>query len=154
VITGLASGYPSTVYLPATIDGLPVTGISNYAFENYTDLKIVYINPAIAALGKGAFKGSSIEQVIFQENSIITSILAETFKNTSKLTSVTFEGTSSIARIEAQAFENSGITSINLPSSLTYIGTYASKILHLQRSLRQTCRPLRRTLSGVVSFLV
>lgn len=96
-ITGLNSGYPKALVIPAKIDG-----------------------KTVVAIGYGAFYTSSITSV--EIPSSVTEIGNSAFSWCESLTSVTFAAESQLTSIGQVAFMESGITSIEIPSSVTTIG--------------------------------
>jgi outer membrane protein OmpA-like peptidoglycan-associated protein len=76
-----------------------ITEVSNDAFLNATGLTSAYIPNTVVRLGTQAFQQSH-------------------------LTSVDFQASSTLARIESAAFQNIPLTSIVIPDSVTYLGNY------------------------------
>jgi len=96
-ITGYTSSNTSAV-IPATIFGLPVTGIADKAFYNCTSLTSVEMPASVRSIGRSAFNSCT------------------------GLTSVTIPG--SVTSIGAYAFSNcTGLGSVTIPSSVTSIGS-------------------------------
>ena len=97
VITGSNPKASGNLFIPSTINNLPVTSIAQGAFRYCTGLTSVTLPSSITSIGKSAFG------------------------NCSGLTSVTLP--SSITSIGDVAFQGcSGLTSVTLPSSITSIG--------------------------------
>lgn len=96
-ITGLNSGYPKALVIPAKIDGKTVVAIGYRAFYT-SSITSVEIPSSVTAIGNSAFSWCE------------------------SLTSVTFAAESQLTSIGQVAFMESGITSIEIPSSVTTIG--------------------------------
>lgn len=132
----------STVTIPASVSSIGVS-----AFASCANLETAYLedgsqitvmpgtvfasNPKLTTfkfLGSSAltkFNGTTFsndpELESFEIPSGVTEIGRNTFQNTPKLTTVTFKEPASITTIGANAFASSGITSIELPSTVTTI---------------------------------
>ena len=78
-----------------------VTGICNQAFANNANIISVSIPASMKTIGNNAFQ------------------------NCGNLTSLTFEGESQLKQISDQAFYNTVLTTIDIPASVTSIGTFA-----------------------------
>src|SRR5579859_1469546 len=98
-ITGY-TGTNTTVIIPGTINGLPVTSIGNYAFENETSVASVTIPDSVTSIGLDAFLGSGLTSVTIGGS--VTNIGAAAFGYCSSLTNVTISG--SVASIGGIAF--------------------------------------------------
>lgn len=136
----------SSVIIPETIDGYPVTSIGTYAFRDCHKLKKVIIPDGVTIIGFYAFSSCTELESIEIPNSVI-SIDARAFGGCSSLTSVdmgdgvtsiggsAFADCTSLERVEISdsvtsigtyAFEKcSNLTSIKIPFSVTSIGDYA-----------------------------
>jgi len=85
-----------------------VSVIKNNTFYNCSELLSITIPNTVTAINDSAFGGcSKLAAVIFEKDSIITSIGDYAFKGCSSLTSVTFPD--SLTKIGISAFENSGL---------------------------------------------
>ncbi len=138
------TGTDTSVVIPASIGGKPVTGIKGYAF-NGTNVTSVTLPSSMTKLSGYAFYGASkLTSVIIPSS--ITSIGEYAFKFCSSLKSITipatvksigngaFYGCTSLANvyfreglqtIGGYAFENTALTAVSLPSTVTSIGSYA-----------------------------
>ena len=145
IITGY-TGDNTVIKLPSEMFGLPVTGIGDRVFYNFTGLTSITIPDSITDIGNSAFYGCNNLTSITIPNSV-TSIGSSAFYNCSGLTSITipngvtsignsaFYGCNnltsitipnSVTSIGSSAFYNcSGLASITIPNSVTSIGSYA-----------------------------
>ena len=120
-ITGI-NGSKLVVTVPSLIEGLPVTKISNGAFQYDRTLRNINLPTSVTTIGDRAFRGCSNLREI--NLSSIKFIGEYAFSNCDSIRSVTIpEG---LLYIERETF--SGCTSldyVSLPTSLKYIGDYA-----------------------------
>ena len=86
---------------------------------NYT-----YTNSSITSIGSGAFT-NDFDLTSVAIGNIVTSIGASAFNACISLATITFNSTSTLASIGANAFEGTAITSITIPDSTTTIGNNA-----------------------------
>ena len=122
-ITGCsASPCEANLTIPASIGGLPVTGIVDEAFYDQTSLRTVAIPASVTNVAAMAFKNSGLTSVSFEAGSQLTSIGHSAFLNTSGLTSITIPA--SVTSIGSSAFQGSGLTSVSFEagSALATIG--------------------------------
>ena len=100
-------------------DGM--TEIPNHAFSDCISLEEISIPSTVTSIGYYSFNNnSSLTRVEFLGNNIKT-IGYDAFARTTKLRSITLpEG---LERIEFDAFYKSGITSVYIPASVTYIAS-------------------------------
>ena len=115
----------TSVTIPSTIDGYPVTSIGSYAFSICTSLTSITIPSSVASIDDMAFGGcTSLTSITIPSS--VTSIGSEAFYNCSNLTAVTFEEGSKCTSIGDRAFRGcTSLTSITIPSSVTSIGSEA-----------------------------
>ena len=127
-----------------TILGSPITDntIGFNSFKGCTSLETITIPASFLSIGASAFEGSGLKTITLPES---ITLLAEVFSGLTSLTDVTFSGNnpnylentigsnvfngctgltsitipSSFKSIGANAFQNSGITSIVLPETIT-----------------------------------
>jgi hypothetical protein len=90
------TGFATSVTIPNTIAGLPVTRIGDSAFVDHFNLREVTISSNVTTIGSMAFGSCTA------------------------LASVTIPG--SVTRIEGLAFTSCGLGSVTIPASVTYIG--------------------------------
>ena len=117
------SGYTGSggaVVIPATTNGLTVTGIGELAFEGCSSLTSVTISKGVTSIGVDAFYNCGNLTSLMIPNSV-TSIGGEVFDNCTSLTSVTIPN--SVTNIGVEMFIYcSGLTSVTIPNSVTNIG--------------------------------
>ena len=108
-----------TTLKKATFGG-SITAIPASYFQGCSALEEVDLGP-IMQLGTNAFDGTALKSVVVP--STITNISSAAFANCPALVTVTLnEGTNNI---DAMAFKNSGVISINFPATLTAIRAQA-----------------------------
>lgn len=96
------------VLIPSRVIGVPVTGISNTAFRDFTNLIKVVIPNSVTSIGVSAFYGCiSLTNIVIPNS--VTSIAAYAFRDCSSLTSIIIPN--SVTSIDAYAFQGcSGLT--------------------------------------------
>ena len=109
-VTGCTGACPTTLVIPATLDGYSVTSIGDYAFDSNA-LTSVTIPNSVTSIGTGAFYNNALTSVTI--GSSVTSIGNYAFYSNA-LTSVTIPN--SVTSIGDDAFEN------NLLTSVTFLG--------------------------------
>ena len=122
-ITGTLQELIGDLVIPAEIEGLPVTHIGNYAFENCSGLTSVTIPDSVTSIGNSAFDHCRGLTSISIPDSV-TRIGDYAFYGCSGLTSVTIGN--GVTSIGEWAFSGcSRLTSITIPDSVTSIGDSA-----------------------------
>ena len=113
----------TSVEIPDEINGLPVVGIKENAFENRSNLTSITIPDSVTRIGSYAFyECSGLTSIAIPDS--VTSIGDDAFRECSNLTSVSIGN--NVASIGAWAFDGcSGLTSIVIPDSVTSIGSSA-----------------------------
>jgi hypothetical protein len=119
-ITGY-TGSSGAVTIPDTINGLPVTSIGSYAFQNHTSLTSVTIPNSVTNIGESAFDYcTSLTSVTIGNR--VTSLGFRAFYYCTSLSSVTIPN--SVTSIGDYAFSSCGdLTSVTIPNSVTNIGS-------------------------------
>ena len=67
-VSGRGTATDKEVYIPATYKGLPVTGITGYAFGIYPSLKSIFIGVNIKSIGTQVFLSGTLENIFVAEN--------------------------------------------------------------------------------------
>ena len=110
-----------TILLPETIEV-----IDENCFRGLANLKEIHIPSSVTTLRAGAFDGcTSLEKVTFGEDSALTALGAHSFRNTRALTEIKLP--TYLESIGDNIFENSGLTAIEFPETLTAISKGAFK---------------------------
>ena len=114
--------YSGDIVIPSTVNyggDLPVTGISESAFEGCSDLQSVTIPSSVTSIGVWAFRWcNSLPSITIPSS--VTSIGDGAFERCSSLTSITIP--SSVTSIGYGVFRGcTSLTSITIPSSVTSI---------------------------------
>lgn len=114
---------PTDIVIPTTVDGVPVTGIGEYAFGDCESLTSVVIPEGVTAIGNDAFTFcSSLKSVVIPES--VTAIGIDAFSFCGALENVTIP--SGVTDIGAGAFQYcTAFTSIVIPEGVTAIGVSA-----------------------------
>ena len=111
------------VDIPSEIDGYPVVGIANFAFQNCGSLESVTVPDSVTYIGNNAFATCVGLKSINIPNGV-ASVGDSTFRNCGLLGNVTIPD--SVTSIGAYAFSGcSSFTDITIPSSVTSIDRYA-----------------------------
>ena len=115
----------SSVVIPKKYNGLPVIGISQYAFQDCTSLKSITLPTSMIYIGSGAFFNcSSLSEIKIPDS--VTHIGERAFWCCSSLKRVSFEKNSSLTEIGDVAFiECTSLTEIKIPEGVTDIGWQA-----------------------------
>lgn len=94
-INGYSGTGKTDIIIPEIIDGLPVTSIGDYCFENNTEIEKVTFADTVDYVGQNAFSGcSNLREIVFSDN---------------------------MSEIRAAAFFESGLEQVILPPSIEVI---------------------------------
>ncbi|MBR1528591.1 MAG: leucine-rich repeat protein [Oscillospiraceae bacterium] len=118
VITGFDNSV-TELEIPSRIEGLPVTQIGNYAFQNATKLKSVTIPDTVTAIGtKSFYNASALENITFS-NSLKT-IGESAFSRCVSLTEIVLP--KSLTSFEAHIFDSCAyLQSVTIQEGVTSI---------------------------------
>ena len=121
-ITGY-TGNATEVVIPAEIEGLPVTSIGDWAFEDCSSLTGIMIPDGVTSINYGAFYGcSSLTSIVFPDS--LSSISDWAFYKCTSLTSIMIPD--NVSTIGVAAFSNcKGLTSVVMSAGITSIESYA-----------------------------
>ena len=121
-ITDCDTSISGELTIPETIEGYPVTGIGEWAFENCTDLTNVKIPDSVTNIGSGAFQYCNFTSIAIPDS--VANIGNDTFYGCANLTSITIPN--GVTSIEIYTFYGcTSLTSIIIPNSVTSIGDCA-----------------------------
>ena len=118
------------IFVPKTIDeefeflaADAVTAIRDGAFAFNKTLKKITIPASVSYIGDGAFEYcDSLEEVVFEENSNITTLNNNLFANCYKLKDVDLTKLTALTKIEDNAFVGVQVSNMVIPSTVTEIG--------------------------------
>lgn len=109
--------------LPQTYLGLPVVGISNYAFDGINYLNEVFVPEGYIEIGDGAFSNSSITKIHLPMS---LEVIGSYAFNESKIETVIFADNIKLNSINYYAFAfTTKLKSIHIPDSVLFIGNEA-----------------------------
>ena len=142
---GAYAFYNTPIESATFAEGSALGRIEQYAFAYTQSLSGIALPAALNAIGTYAFHNSGIAALTFAEDSILTDIPAHCFSATSlvgvvlpdsvvyvddsafrdcrNLASVTFGGGEDL-QLHSNVFYNTGLTSLNIPANVEYIGEY------------------------------
>ena len=117
------SGNAYQVLIPAYINSFPVVEIGPYAFYENGVITSVFLPETLQKISYAAFKhATGLISVNLPASLLI--IASDAFAGASKLTTINFAETA-LEEIGANAFENTKLTGITLPATITEIGARA-----------------------------
>ena len=122
-VSGIGTCTDTDIIIPATYDGLPVTGVSDQAFYKRAKLTSITIPDSVTTIGDEAFHTCPLLTSVTIGNSV-TSIGSYAFYNCTKLTSITIPD--SVKYIGIKAFYDcSSLTSVTIGNGVRSIGDSA-----------------------------
>jgi len=121
-INSLGSNVFSDNSLNSIIIPAAITAIPQHAFRNNRLTSIDLSNTSTNQIANNAFQNNAIAQLSIPSR--VTSIGNNAFQN-NRLSSVSFTGTSTITTINDYVFADNSLNSISIPSSVTTIGNNA-----------------------------
>ena len=122
-VTGLGTCTDTHLIIPATYNGKPVSAIGNQAFSGYSNIMDITLPDGITIIGNYAFSDTAYynNESNWQNDALYLGKYLIEVKSTVSGTYTINEGTSIVANY---AFENSTITEVVIPDSVTSIGAY------------------------------
>ena len=118
------------IYVPEGIDADfkfeekdAVTKIRDGAFAENKTLQKITIPATVTLIGDGVFEGcTNLAEVVFEENSSITTIGSRLFYNCNKLTTIDLTKLIALTKIDDYAFSGVRISNMVIPSTVTELG--------------------------------
>lgn len=109
----------SSIVIPSDISGYTVTDVADGSFKDETRIQSVIIPDTVTKIGDEAFSGASkLTNIKLSQN--IKSLGEKCFANTSSLKNIDLPY--GLETIGFQAFYSSGVTSVSIPDTVTYMG--------------------------------
>lgn len=105
-----------------------VESIGVTAFAECSKMKTLQLgirNSKLASIGEGMVTGSTVENIIFARNEQLTEIPRGAFRQTENLKSFDFGNLPNVKSIAEEAFQDTGLESIVIPTNVTSIGEQA-----------------------------
>ena len=121
-VVGIGNCTDTVLVIPDTFNGLPVTSINGWAFNNNQNLTSVHIPASVTDIYYGAFANcTNLAEVTFGENSELDYIGGSAFMGCEKLTSIDIPN--GVTQIESWAFDDcSSLANISVPESVIMFG--------------------------------
>lgn len=116
-ITSYRTSCPNEVVIPSSINGIPVTEISDRVFAYRNSITSIVLPNTIKKIGITSMAGTSITALIIPDS--VTEIGMGAFSASFKLSSLYIS--KNIKVIPDYAFQSNQLTEITLPENLTYI---------------------------------
>lgn len=135
-------GNATQIAIPASYQGLPVVELGAYLFYDNGAITSVGLPSTLKTIGYGAFKNAVGLTSIVLPNSV-TDLASDAFAGATNLATISFS--TSLFVIGNNAFENTKLSNIQLPASLTEINarSFANNALLQSVTLLGTNPPLR-----------
>ena len=125
IITGIGTCTDTKVVIPEKINGIAVTKIDSWAFNNCKNLLTIEIPDSVTSIGSYAFYGcASLESIDIPDS--VTNIDSYAFENCTSLESVVIGD--GVKTIDSSAFQScSALKNLEIGNSVTIIGERAFK---------------------------
>lgn len=135
-------GNATQIAIPSSYQGLPVVELGAYLFYDNGAITSVSLPSTLKTVGYAAFKNAIGLTSIVLPNSV-THLASDAFAGATNLTTISFS--TSLSVIGNNAFENTKLSSIQLPASLTEINarSFANNALLQSVTLLGTNPPIR-----------
>lgn len=123
IVANIGTCTDTEIHIPGTYKDLPVTGIADEVFANYTDLTSIYIPDSVTTIGNSAFYGcSNLTDVTLSSN--LTSISYRMFYECESLSSIVIPD--GVVNVGEYAFWGcDSLISVTFPDSVTSIAESA-----------------------------
>ena len=127
------NGDSDVVYIPSFYNGMPVTTISNKAFDGNTAISRVIFSDSITSIGNYGFRNcSGLTELNFGLNSNLTTLSLTCFSNCTSLSTVILP--SKTTTINNTVFSGcTALKTVFIPAKMNYIGRNAFKNCDLQK---------------------
>lgn len=123
-VTGIGTATDTNIVIASEYNGLPVTSISDYAFEREMDITSVFVPGSVKTIGVSAFGDCyALRKVILNEGLISIAWYAFGADDDGILSEVNLPST--LQEIGYAAFCGTALTQITIPKSVTVIDEYA-----------------------------
>lgn len=116
------AGSDSTIIIPSTINGLPITAIQSNVFSGVAALNII-IPDSITSIGDNAFSGSDLVSVTIPNS--VTTIGADAFEGCENLTNLIFPNSGAMDIGDWAFLHCANLVNVTIPNSVTSIGYYS-----------------------------
>lgn len=136
------------LYVPENI-----TEIDN-TFENSNTIKIVYLNKNVRTIKDNAFRGSSINKIVFHEQGQLSRIGSNAFKDCKHLEYVTFTEGMSITTIGEGVFSGCvRLESISIPFDISNSKGILENCENLRNAFLNTSRIPENVFNGCINLI-
>ena len=124
-ITGIGDFQGDILKIPPVIDGHKIYAVSEYAFSDNENLKLIILEEGIKAIHSGAFSFASGIKKVYLPSTL--SLIGDcAFVDSPNITDIIFKRNKLITEIQRSTFGGiSSLRNILLPMNLSVIGEYA-----------------------------